>query len=76
MHPAVADVLEPAASTPRKTGPAHAPARPPRKFLKWGLIAGLLLFLLVGGGVGAAYAYDRSTDDRFLPGMLVAGVDV
>jgi len=36
----------------------------------------LALLIFVGGGVGAAYAYDRSTDDRFLPGVRVADVDV
>lgn len=34
------------------------------------------MVVLVAGGVGAAYAYDGSTDDRFLPGTRVADVDV
>jgi lipoprotein-anchoring transpeptidase ErfK/SrfK len=35
-----------------------------------------VVFILVGGGVGAAYAYDQNTDGRFLPGVSVSGVDV
>jgi lipoprotein-anchoring transpeptidase ErfK/SrfK len=35
-----------------------------------------VLFILVGGGVGAAYAYDQNTDGRFLPGVRVADADV
>lgn len=36
----------------------------------------LALGLLAGGGVYAAYRYDASTQDRILPGVSVAGVDV
>ncbi len=32
--------------------------------------------VLLGGVVGAAYAYDQNTDGRFLPGVRVAEVDV
>ena len=75
MHPAVADVQEPAASTPRIAQPPAPPA-PPRRFLRRSLIGGGVLLALAGSGMGAAYAYDRSTDDRFLPGVRVADVDV
>ncbi len=75
MHPAVADVQEPAASAPRIAQPP-APPKPPRRFLRRSLIGGAVLFALAGSGVGAAYAYDRSTDDRFLPGVRVADTDV
>jgi lipoprotein-anchoring transpeptidase ErfK/SrfK len=36
----------------------------------------LAVGLLAGGGVYAGYRYDASTQDRFLPGVSVAGVDV
>lgn len=36
----------------------------------------LALGLLAGGGVYAAHRYDASTQDRILPGVSVAGVDV
>ena len=36
----------------------------------------LALGLVAGGGVYAAYRYDASTQDRILPGVSVAGVDV
>jgi len=38
------------------------------------IVLGVLL--LAGGGVYAAYRYDASTQDRILPGVTVAGVDV
>ncbi len=76
MHPAVADVLEPAASAPKDPGPPALPPEPRRRVLRWSLIGGLVLLVLVGGVAGAAYAYDQSTDDRFLPGVRVADVDV
>lgn len=76
MHPAVADVLEPAASAPKDPGSPALPPEPPRRALRWALIGGLVLFILVGGGVGAAYAYDQNTDGRFLPGVRVADADV
>ncbi|MDQ3570354.1 MAG: L,D-transpeptidase/peptidoglycan binding protein [Actinomycetota bacterium] len=75
MHPAVADVQEPAAFAPTIAQPP-APSKPPRRFLRRSLIGGAVLLALAGSGVGAAYAYDRSTDDRFLPGVRVADVDV
>ena len=34
------------------------------------------LLLLAGGGVYAAYRYDASTQNRILPGVTIAGVDV
>ena len=77
MHPAVADVLEPAAApVSRAPEPSGAPPSPSRRLLRRGLIAGVVVVGVAGGGVGAAYAYDRSTDDKFLPGVRVAGVDV
>ncbi|MDP8993199.1 MAG: L,D-transpeptidase/peptidoglycan binding protein [Actinomycetota bacterium] len=79
MHPAVADVLEPAASSPPVTDPVEPgdpPSCPPRRLLRRGALFAALVLVLVGGVVGAAYAYDRSSDDEFLPGVRVAGVDV
>jgi L,D-transpeptidase catalytic domain/Putative peptidoglycan binding domain len=38
------------------------------------IVLGVLL--LAGGGVYAAHRYDASTQDRILPGVTVAGVDV
>jgi lipoprotein-anchoring transpeptidase ErfK/SrfK len=38
------------------------------------IVLGVLL--LAGGGVFAAYRYDASTQNRILPGVTVAGVDV
>ncbi len=76
MHPAVADVLEPVASAPKDLGPPAPPPEPRRRALRWVLIGGLTLLVLLGGVVGAAYAYDQNTDGRFLPGVRVADVDV
>ncbi len=76
MHPAVADVLEPTVATAPKAGePLGPPPKRPRRLVRRGLIGGVALLGLVGGAAGAAYAYDRSTDDKFLPGVRVAGVD-
>jgi len=35
-----------------------------------------VIFILVGGAVGAVYAYDQNTSGRFLPGVRVGEVDV
>ncbi len=76
MHPAVADVLEPpAAAAPKPVEPPPPRREPPRRWLRRALIAALVLLGLAGGAVGAAFAYDRSTDDKFLPGVQVAGLD-
>ncbi len=79
MHPAVADVLEPAASVPEAADRFGAPVEPPRRhrrFLRRGVVAGVVAVGVAGAGVGAVWAYDRSTDDKFLPGVRVDGVDV
>ena len=80
MHPAVADVLEPAASAPMVSRTADpgppAPDPAPRRLLRRAIVVAVVLLAVVGGVVGAAYAYDRSTDDKFLPGVRVAGIDV
>ena len=47
--------------------------RRPRRWLVIGL--GAVAFV-VGGAAAAAYAYDRATDDRILPGVRIAGIDV
>ncbi len=40
------------------------------------LVVLLVLVGVVGGGMAAAMAYDRSTSDQFLPGVTVAGMAV
>ena len=80
MHPAVADVLEPSVAAGPKAAPkaAESPApgrEPPRRWVRRSLIACLVALGLAGAGAGVAVAYDRSTDDKFLPGVQVAGVD-
>ena len=49
----------------------HVP-RPPT----WLLVVLGGLFLLLGGTAAAAYGYDKATDDRILPGVSIAGIDV
>lgn len=82
MHPAIADVLEPPAATGTKAVEPQAsrqpppPPKPPRRWLRRSLIASLVPLGLAGGVAGAAVGYDRSTDDKFLPGVQVAGMEV
>jgi lipoprotein-anchoring transpeptidase ErfK/SrfK len=42
----------------------------------WLLVVTTALAVVIGGTAAASYAYDRATNDRILPGVRIAGIDV
>ena len=57
-------------------GYGSVPGEPPRKPIRWPLIAVLVGLMVLLGGSFAAYAYDDSRKDEIANGIRIGGVDV